>query len=97
MNNRNENNNHKSQNNTMPVKAPGLPEKKKEWGKQIKINVGKIAESAGNHPILTGFLGTLAVTTVGGGIYMSHDVMKHGYDAEFSILKIFNAKLTKKN
>lgn len=89
-------NNQKQQNNSNLVQKSNSTDNRKEWGKQIKINTGKIAEIAGKHPILTGFLGTLGISVVGGGIYMSHDVMKHGYDAEFSILNIFNAKLTKK-
>ena len=55
-----------------------------------------VTDTIAKHPVVSGILGAGALASIGGGIYLSHDAMRHNYDAEIGILKIFSVKLTKK-
>jgi hypothetical protein len=69
---------------------PGSPKEKRDMG-----ILSKLIELASQHPVAACSICVGALVLVGGGIYFSHDAMRHGYNAEMSIMKLFTVKLTK--
>lgn len=86
-NNRNKNN--PAGNYPTTSKAISLP--KPNWS----VIWSNLTDAIARHPIVSSIIGGCAVATVGGGIYLSHDVMEHDYDAEFNFLDLVDIKLNR--
>ncbi len=76
----------------LPAAAKTIPAAKMNWS----VIWSNFTDAITKHPVASGVLGFGALATVGGGIYLSHDVMEHDYDAEFNLLYLVHIKLNKR-
>lgn len=76
----------------LPAASKAVPPAKMNWS-AVWPN---LTDAVARHPVVSGVLGFGALATVGGGIYLAHDVMEHDYDAEFNLLHLVHIKLNKR-
>ena len=78
--------------NNLPAVSKAVPMPKPNW----PVVWSGLTDAIARHPVASSLIGAGAVVTVGGGIYLSHDVMEHDYDAEFNLLHLVHVKLNKR-